>query len=115
MLIQDRIIVVHAAINSNTYAVYGRAQEKELTELGKSCYDISLHVILKLTLITYWNAVPGILSQLGPDSLASLRELAEAYQAAQGNAGGDDDDEIPELVENFDKAEISETTEEKAE
>jgi nascent polypeptide-associated complex subunit beta len=41
--------------------------------------------------------------------------LAEAYQAAQGSAGGDDDDEIPELVENFDKAEISETTEEKAE
>jgi hypothetical protein len=40
MLIQDHIIIVHAAINSNTYAVYGRAQEKELTELGKSCYDI---------------------------------------------------------------------------
>lgn len=26
--------LVHAAMNSNTYAVYGRAQEKELTELG---------------------------------------------------------------------------------
>ncbi|KAG2174565.1 hypothetical protein INT44_006828 [Umbelopsis vinacea] len=83
---------VHAAMNSNTYAVYGRAQEKELTEL-----------------------VPGILSQLGPDSLASLRKLAEAYQAAQGSANADDDDEIPELVENFDKAEVSEITEEKAE
>ncbi|CAO3689144.1 unnamed protein product [Umbelopsis ramanniana] len=83
---------VHAAMNSNTYAVYGRAQEKELTEL-----------------------VPGILSQLGPDSLASLRKLAEAYQAAQGSANAEDDDEIPELVENFDKAEVSEITEEKAE
>jgi nascent polypeptide-associated complex subunit beta len=62
-------------------------------------------------------AVPGILSQLGPDSLASLRKLAEAYQQAQaqGGAGAEDDDEIPELVENFDKAEVSETAEEKAE
>jgi hypothetical protein len=56
--------------------------------------------------------VPGILSQLGPDSLASLRKLAEAYQSAQGSGNADDDDEIPELVENFDKAEISEVTEE---
>lgn len=38
-------------------AVYGKGQVKELTEL-----------------------VPGILSQLGPDSLASLRKLAESYQ-----------------------------------
>ena len=49
------------------------------------------------------------MSQLGPDSLASLRKLAEAYTASQGGAAaGDDDDEIPDLVENFDKAEIQE-------
>jgi len=56
--------------------------------------------------------VPGILNQLGPDSLASLRKLAESYQSVQGqqrppNAGGaaeedDDDDDVPDLVENFD-------------
>lgn len=54
--------------------------------------------------------VPGILNQLGPDSLASLRKLAESYQAIQGNrtapggatGEGDDDDEVPDLVENFD-------------
>jgi nascent polypeptide-associated complex subunit beta len=58
--------------------------------------------------------LPGILNQLGPDSLASLRKLAESYQALQqkeGAAGGagekkdddEDDDDIPELVagENF--------------
>ena len=50
-------LAVHAAIPSNTMAVYGKGQVKELTEL-----------------------VPGILSQLGPDSLASLRKLAESYQ-----------------------------------
>lgn len=51
--------------------------------------------------------VPGILNQLGPDSLASLRKLAESYQAIQQNqkrpsAGDEDDDDVPDLVENFD-------------
>ena len=82
-------------------AVYGPGQTKELTEL-----------------------VPGILNQLGPDSLANLRRLAESYQsmtarqaaaaAAAGGAGAGagekegevgDDDEIPDLVENFEEAE----------
>jgi nascent polypeptide-associated complex subunit beta len=83
---------VHAALAANTFAVYGAGQVKELTEL-----------------------VPGILNQLGPDSLASLRKLAESYQAIQaqnrpaptdgGAPGGaeddDDDDDVPDLVENF--------------
>jgi nascent polypeptide-associated complex subunit beta len=48
--------------------------------------------------------VPGILNQLGPDSLASLRKLAESYQnlqKAKGEEGkeGESDDEIPDLVE----------------
>jgi nascent polypeptide-associated complex subunit beta len=69
---------VHAAVTSNTYAIYGRGENKELTEL-----------------------VPGILNQLGPDSLASLRRMAEAYnaQSQRGAAGKekepDDDDDIP--------------------
>ena len=46
----------------------------------------------------------GILNQLGPDSLASLRKLAESYQSMQKKEGGDgkddeDDDDIPDLVE----------------
>lgn len=75
---------VHAAVNSNTYAIYGHGQEKELTEL-----------------------VPGILNQLGPDSLASLRKMAESYSAGRAAAGGkekeadDDDDDVPDLVESF--------------
>lgn len=56
--------------------------------------------------------VPGILNQLGPDSLASLRKLAESYQAIQagqtkpGDATAtleDEDDDVPDLVENFDE------------
>ncbi|KAH8661915.1 nascent polypeptide-associated complex subunit beta, partial [Xylariales sp. PMI_506] len=72
---------VHAAVPSNTFAIYGAGEDKELTEL-----------------------VPGILNQLGPDSLASLRKLAESYQnlSKENNKEGDDDD-IPDLVagENF--------------
>ena len=77
--------IVHAAVSANTFAIYGTGHVKELTEL-----------------------VPGILNQLGPDSLASLRKLAESYQAIQQGqqrqAAGDDDDDddVPDLVENFD-------------
>ncbi|KAJ8593683.1 nascent polypeptide-associated complex subunit beta [Rhizopogon salebrosus TDB-379] len=76
---------VHAAVSANTFAIYGTGHVKELTEL-----------------------VPGILNQLGPDSLASLRKLAESYQAIQqrqpnaGAADEDDDNDVPDLVENFD-------------
>ncbi|MCJ1311516.1 Nascent polypeptide-associated complex subunit beta [Agyrium rufum] len=79
---------VHASVPSNTFAIYGNGEEKELTEL-----------------------VPGILNQLGPDSLASLRKLAESYQSMHKKEGGgeekkddDDDDDIPDLVagETFD-------------
>ena len=73
--------VVHAALSANTCAIYGTGHVKELTEL-----------------------VPGILNQLGPDSLASLRKLAESYQAIQQGQRGaatEDDDDVPDLVDNF--------------
>lgn len=76
---------VHASVPSNTFAIYGNGEDKELTEL-----------------------VPGILNQLGPDSLASLRKLAESYQSMSKEKDGEkkegeDDDDIPDLVagENF--------------
>jgi nascent polypeptide-associated complex subunit beta len=76
---------VHASVPSNTFAIYGNGEDKELTEL-----------------------VPGILNQLGPDSLASLRKLAESYQSLQKKEGDEDkkdesdDDDIPDLVEGKD-------------
>jgi nascent polypeptide-associated complex subunit beta len=81
------LIAVHASVPANTFAIYGHGEEKELTEL-----------------------VPGILNQLGADSLATLRNLAESLQQKQGGEGvgsgkigdDDDDDDVPELVENFD-------------
>lgn len=85
----DILSAVHAAVTANTFAIYGTGNVKELTEL-----------------------VPGILNQLGPDSLASLRKLAESYQAIQQGqprpggappaADDEDDDDVPDLVETFD-------------
>lgn len=71
---------VHGLASANTHAIYGQGVDKELTEL-----------------------VPGIINQLGPDSLASLRKLAESYQAMNaaqqaGGAGKEDDDEVPDVV-----------------
>ena len=85
-------ITVHGLNSSNVHAIYGHGADKELTDL-----------------------VPGIINQLGPDSLASLRKLAESYQAMNaaqqaataaggGAAGKEDDDEVPDVVENFDEA-----------
>ena len=81
----NQLIPVHASVPANTFAIYGNGEDKELTEL-----------------------VPGILNQLGPDSLASLRKLAESYQSMQKDKEGEDkkeedDDDIPDLVagENF--------------
>jgi len=84
-ILQFLLPIVHASVSANTFAIYGTAHEKELTEL-----------------------VPGILNQLGPDSLASLRKLAESYQAIQQGqqrppgAAEEDDDDVPDLVDNFD-------------
>lgn len=81
---------MQTVISGNTFVVHGQGQVKELTEL-----------------------VPGILNQLGPDSLASLRKLAESYQAIQtqqkpAGADDDDDDDVPDLVENFEAEQESE-------
>ena len=57
--------------------------------------------------------LPGILNQLGPESMERLRQYAEAINAGQpqqhdtieeGNEEEDDDDEVPDLVENFEEA-----------
>lgn len=81
---------VQAALAANTFAITGHAESKQITEM-----------------------LPGILNQLGAESLASLKKLATSV--ASSGLGGDvskpdagdiddDDDEVPDLVENFDEA-----------
>ncbi|XP_005107052.1 transcription factor BTF3 homolog 4 [Aplysia californica] len=78
---------VQASLAANTFAITGHAENKQIAEM-----------------------LPGILNQLGAESLSSLKKLAStvASAASDGNkqttADVDDDDEVPELVENFDEA-----------
>jgi len=54
--------------------------------------------------------LPGILNQLGPDSLTHLKRLATAaVPDMNADAAADDDDEVPDLVENFDEVSKDET------
>lgn len=54
---------VQASLSANTFAITGHAESKQLTEM-----------------------LPGILSQLGADSLSSLRKLAEQFPRQGGSA-----------------------------
>jgi len=82
---------VQASLAANTFAVTGHAENKQITEM-----------------------LPGILNQLGADSLTHLKRLASGVTSvnnhsvtvADGNLADnddDDDDEVPDLVENFDE------------
>merc|ERR1712058_5117 len=79
---------VQASLAANTFAVTGHAENKQITEM-----------------------LPGILNQLGAESLTHLKRLASnvggagvggAMEAAN-NMDEEDDDEVPDLVENFDE------------
>ncbi|KAI9599820.1 hypothetical protein KEM48_006349 [Puccinia striiformis f. sp. tritici PST-130] len=82
---------VHGAANVNTFAIHGNGVEKDLTEL-----------------------VPGILPQLGAESIANLRRLASSLgDLHQANSmsykppnmavgANNDDDDVPALVDSFD-------------
>merc|ERR1712025_1411809 len=77
---------VQASLAANTFAVTGHAENKQITEM-----------------------LPGILNQLGAESLTHLKRLASNVTGGAGldaapEAGEDDDDEVPDLVENFDEA-----------
>jgi len=79
---------VQASLAANTFAITGQAEVKSLTEM-----------------------LPGILNQLGPDGLQSLRRIAEQMPSMAKAAGGGfkEEDEVPELIENFDEASKMET------
>ena len=73
---------VQVSMPSNTFVVSGNAERKQMTEL-----------------------LPGILNQLGPDALNSLKKIADSYAAKGGVGAADDDvpdladDDVPDLVE----------------
>ena len=86
---------VQASLAANTFAVTGHAENKQITEM-----------------------LPGILNQLGADSLTHLKRLASAVPGMTSGGGIPDgnmaDDEVPDLVENFDEVSKNETATETA-
>ena len=73
---------VQASIPSNTYVVSGTVETKKLEEL-----------------------LPGILNQLGPESMGRLRQYANSMENGQiDEEDEEDDDDVPDLVENFEEA-----------
>ena len=91
MMLSSSPPAVQASIQANTYVISGPSQTKKLQEL-----------------------LPGILNQMGPDSLNHLKKMMAQLggpggMAGMGGFGGagaaaddDDDDDVPDLVENFD-------------
>lgn len=77
---------VQASLAANTFAVTGHAENKQITEL-----------------------LPGILNQLGAESLTHLKKLASSATGAGEGQDANDDDDLPELVENFDEASKNES------
>uniref|UniRef100_A0A1I7ZXZ0 Transcription factor BTF3 n=1 Tax=Steinernema glaseri TaxID=37863 RepID=A0A1I7ZXZ0_9BILA len=73
---------VQASVPSNLFSVIGTVQNKSITEL-----------------------LPDILSQLGPESLTYLKELANSATIMSKAS----EDEVPELIADFEKASMKET------
>ncbi|KXJ16070.1 transcription factor BTF3 homolog 4 [Exaiptasia diaphana] len=78
---------VQASLAANTVAVTGHPENKTITEM-----------------------LPGILNQLGSESLSNLKRLAEKFPPSDVSSGQanvdeaeDDDNEVPMLVQNFDE------------
>jgi len=88
---------VQASLAANTFAVTGHGENKQITDL-----------------------LPGILNQLGAESLQHLKKLASNVPTADGVDGNldagkdDDDDDVPDLVENFDEASKNESNKDKS-
>merc|ERR1711881_832928 len=86
-VIHFNIPKVKSSLAANTFAVTGHAENKQITEM-----------------------LPGILNQLGAESLTHLKRLASNVTGGAGlesgaaEGGDDNDDEVPDLVENFDEA-----------
>lgn len=76
---------VQASLAANTFAVSGHAENKQITEM-----------------------LPGILNQLGAESLSNLKKLAtnvtSSGESKPAAADIDEDEDVPDLVENFDEA-----------
>ncbi|KAF4518230.1 hypothetical protein B566_EDAN006911 [Ephemera danica] len=96
-MIKDDGTVIHfnnpkiqASFAANTFAITGHAEFKQIPEL-----------------------LPGILHQLGPDGVTTLKRIA-SHMVNSSAAAVEDEDFVPDLKMNFDEASKAEGAEEKA-
>lgn len=83
LLIINFFLLVTAAVACNTFCITGRSTVAKIEEL-----------------------LPGILTQLGPESMEYLRSYAQSMGIPTGEeaaAAAAEDEEVPELVENFEE------------
>ncbi|KRZ06469.1 Transcription factor BTF3 -like protein 4 [Trichinella zimbabwensis] len=82
---------VQASVAANTFAISGHAESKQITDM-----------------------IPGILNQLGTESLDHLKRLAGSVGGQPGKKESlvanevELDDEVPDLVGNFDEPSLNE-------
>ncbi|PAV93137.1 hypothetical protein WR25_20505 [Diploscapter pachys] len=69
---------VQASVPANTFSVTGSAESKQITDM-----------------------LPGILNQLGPESLTHLKKLANNVTSQFKQ---NEDEDVPELIGDFDEA-----------
>ena len=92
------LLPVQASIAANTYVVSGNGEQKSEYCAAHCCcccwlfLPCSSAVRCSLPRVSpeLQDLLPDIINQLGPDSISSIRKLAESYQApaAAGGAGG---------------------------
>jgi len=94
MIKEDGVVIhfnnpkVQASLAANTFSITGHAEQKQISDM-----------------------LPGILNQLGAESLQNLRKLATNVSGVPSGDTktatddiDDDEDDVPDLVENFDEA-----------
>uniref|UniRef100_A0A914HCB3 Transcription factor BTF3 n=1 Tax=Globodera rostochiensis TaxID=31243 RepID=A0A914HCB3_GLORO len=74
---------VQASVPANTFSITGTAENKQITDM-----------------------LPGILNQLGAESLTHLKKLANNTTQFKPSA---EDDDVPELIGDFEEASKNET------
>jgi len=97
-MIKDDGVVIHfnnpkvqASVPANTFAIVGHAENKQITDM-----------------------LPGILNQLGAESLTHLKRLAGNVSSLSKGIGGqptveEEDEDVPDLVGDFDEPSKQET------
>ncbi|OLP81924.1 Nascent polypeptide-associated complex subunit beta [Symbiodinium microadriaticum] len=63
---------------------------------------LGMQQLIVLSGMPYGELLPGVINQIGPDNLMSLKRIAEGFASAAGTDSKKDED-IPDIGENFEE------------